>query len=62
MNIDFEKFVINEVDLSKVNVFLFVVCIESVEVCIGVLEVVNLIVKVVDVESYVLSCLLDVYY
>ncbi|MCF2917512.1 pilus assembly protein PilM [Pseudoalteromonas sp. Cn5-37] len=62
VNIDFEKLAINEADPSKVNVLLSAARTESVQARVGALETANLKAAVVDVESYALSRVMDVYY
>jgi type IV pilus assembly protein PilM len=62
VNLDFEKLATNEADPSKMNVLLSAARTESVEARVGALEAANLTAKVVDVESYALSRVMDVYY
>ncbi len=62
VSLDFEKLEINEAEPSKVNVLLSAARTESVEARAGAVESGGFTTKIVDVETYALSRVLDVCY
>ncbi len=62
VSLDFEKLEVNEADPSKVNVLLSAARTESVEARVAALEGGGFVPKVVDVEAYALSRVVELSY